>query len=269
MRTLADLSKLINQSGFPLQLAIDRMVQDQTDDTGWRVLHREYGWKHPDGQSGFIDLVLEDRHGTSVLVVECKRVQEADWLFLDPLPSPGPTRRTRLWATNTAASGGGHCAYYDAISSPESSESMYCIVAGQDPKNKPMLERLASETTTSTEALALEEQPLALKQNYGLRMYVSVIVTTARLHLSSFDPKMVLLSSGETAEASHQVVPWIRFRKQLSSEFAVPPRNADWDFGERALAKEKQVFVVNAGSLSNFLSQWEFASRSLSTLMQT
>lgn len=146
---------------------------------------------------------------------------------------------------------------------------MYCIVAGQDPKNKPMLERLASETTTSTEALALEEQPLALKRNYGLRMYVSVIVTTARLHLSSFDPKMVLLSSGETAEASHQVVPWIRFRKQLSSEFDVPPRSADWDFGERALAKEKQVFVVNAESLSNFLSQWEVASRSLSTLMQT
>ena len=108
MRTDADLSKLVNQSGFPLQLAIDRMIQDRSVQLGWKVLHREHGWRAPDGQVGFVDLILEDQWGTSVLVVECKRVLEADWLFLEALPVGLPSQRVRLWATNTPNHGKEH-----------------------------------------------------------------------------------------------------------------------------------------------------------------
>lgn len=55
MRTDDDLSKLLNQSGFPLQLAIDRMVEERSDELGWKVVYREHGWKGLDGQSGFAD----------------------------------------------------------------------------------------------------------------------------------------------------------------------------------------------------------------------
>jgi hypothetical protein len=267
MRSDADLTKLVNQSGFPLQLAVDRMVQDRSDELGWKVLYREHGWKSPDGQSGFADLVLEDRFGTSVMVIECKRVLEADWLFLEELPARPPSRRTRLWATNTKDHGKEHSGYYDARATPESSESMYCVVAGQDTKSRPMLERVAAETTAALEAIAIEELPLITKRQYGLRMYVPVIVTTARITLSSLDTKLVALPSGEANVITHETRPWIRFRKQLSSELVVEPKNIDWDFSELAVAKEKMVFVVNVEALADFLKKWDVASNSLRALM--
>lgn len=267
MRTPDDLTKLVNQSGFPLQLKIDALVEQQTDQTGWKVLYREHGWTHPNGQSGFIDLVLEDRHGTSVLIVECKRVLEADWVFLDSTPASQTTKRTRLWAVNTAGHGQQFSGYFDARSVPESQESMYCVVAGQDSKARPMIERLAAEVTAATEALAIEELPAITKRNYGLRMYASVIVTTAQLHLSRFDAHGVSMKTGEASAVTHAMLPWIRFRKQLSSEFAIEPKNTDWDFSELSLAKEKQVFVVNLESLPAFLEKWKVDSNSLRALV--
>jgi len=267
MRTSDDLTKLVNQSGFPLQLKIDALIGRHTDQIGWKVLYREHGWSHPSGQSGFVDLVLEDRYGTSVLVVECKRVLEADWLFLATSATASPTRKTRLWAVNTEGHGRQYSGYFDASSLPESQESMYCVVAGQDSKSRPMLERLAAEVTAATEAMAIEEHPMVTKRKYGLRMYASVIVTTAQLHVSRFDPHEVSMKSGEISAVTHAAVPWIRFRKQLSTEFAVEPKNIDWDFSELALAKEKQVFIVNLESLPTFLEQWEVNSNSLRALM--
>ena len=245
MRNDDDLSKLVNQSGFPLQLAIDQLVQSRSDQLGWKVVYREHGWKSPEGHSGFVDLVLEDRFGSSVLVVECKRVLEADWVFLEDLPAKPPSRRTRLWATNTPDHGKEHSGYYDARAMPESCESMYCVVAGQDAKARPMLERVAAETTAAMEAIALEEHPVISERQYGLRMYAPVIVTTARLVVSRFDPKLVALQNGEASAVTHDVVPWIRFRKQFSLEFAVTPKDPHLDFSELAAAKEKLVFVVN------------------------
>jgi hypothetical protein len=267
MRNDDDLSKLVNQSGFPLQLAIDRLVHDRADQLGWKVVYREHGWRHPDGQSGLADLVLGDCHGTSVLVVECKRVLEADWLFLEELPAKPPSRRTRLWATNTADHGKEFSGYYDARATPESSESMYCVVAGQDAKSRPMLERVAAETTAAMEAIAIEELPVITKRQYGLRMYVPVIVTTARLVVSRFDPKLVVLKNGEASTVSHETHPWIRFRKQFSPEFATQPKDPEWDFSALATAKEKLVYVVNVESFAEFLAKWDVANNSLRALM--
>lgn len=266
MRTDTDLSKIINQSGFPLQLVIDRLIGDRSAQLGWKVLYREHGWRSPDGQSGFVDLVLENNWGTSVLVIECKRVLDADWIFLEELPTSLPSTRVRLWATNTPKYGKEHSGYYDAAALPESPESMYCVVAGQDAKSRPMLERVASEVSSAMEAIAVEELSVITKRGYGLRMYVSVIVTTARIVVSQIDPKLVSLKDGEASSIKHQVQPWVRFRKQFSPEFAVEPKNPEWSFSELAAAKEKIVFVVNAESLPEFLSKWEIEKNSLRAL---
>lgn len=266
MRTDADLSKLVNQSGFPLQLALDRMVQDRSDELGWNVLYREHGWRNVDGQTGFADLVLEDRSGSSVLVVECKRVLDADWIFLEESSDKPPSRLTRLWATNTPNHGTEHSGYYDARSMPESRESMYCVVAGHDPKSRPMIERVAAETAAAMEAIAMEEHPVLSKRGYGLRMYAPVIVTTARLVSSRFDATLVALDSGEASAIAHEVLPWIRFRKQFSPEFAVAPRDVEWNFSELAAAKEKVVFIVNVNSFADFLKKWSVTSSSLRAL---
>lgn len=267
MRSDADLTKIVNQSGFPLQLAVERMVDEQTDTHGWSIVYREHGWSNPDGQSGFSDLVLEDRQRTSVLVIECKRVLEADWIFLEEASERPLSKRTRLWATNTCGSGTQHSGYYDAKASPASRESMYCVVAGQDPKSRPMLERVAAETCAAMEAIAIEEHPVMLKRNYGLRMYVPVIVTTARLVSSRLDPAAIDMKVGEVSHATHEIVPWVRFRKQFSPEYAVTPKEAEWDFSELAAAKEKVVFVVNVNSFSDFLGEWDLISNSLRALM--
>ena len=267
MRTSEDLTKLVNQSGFPLQMAIERMVVEaQSEPIGWKVLYKEHGWKGIDGQNGFIDLVLEDQLGTSVLVLECKRVLESDWLFLSENTSNTPSQRTRLWATNTPNHGKASCGYFDARSSPESAESMYCVVAGHDSKTRPMLERIAAEVTAAMEALAIEEHPLILQRQYGLRMYVSVIVTTARLMLSKLDPSQVTLQTGEAAAVVHEEQPWIRFRKHFSSDRAVELTNSDWDFSSVATAKEKLVFVVNVRSLEEFLKKWQVVDNTLRAL---
>jgi hypothetical protein len=267
MRTADDLSKLVNQSGFPLQLAVDWLVQDRSEQHGWSVLYREHGWKHADGQTGFIDLVLEDRHRSSVLIVECKRVLDADWLFLETTPVETPTLSTRLWTTNTKDHGRAYFGYFDALAKPDSPESNYCVVAGQDSKSRPLLERLAAELTGATEALALEEQPLVTKCHHGLRMYAPLVITTARIHMSEFDPKDVELGIGEAKSISHREIPWVRFRKQLSSDLAVSPKNAEWSFSQLALAKEKQLFVVNIAHLTDFLKRWQVISQSLHALM--
>lgn len=267
MRSEDDLSKLVNQSGFPLQLAIDRLVQDKADQIGWSVLYREHGWKHPDGQGGFIDLGLMNRHRTAIAVLECKRVLESDWLFLEPAPPQNPTLDTRLWITSTGKRAREHFGYFDALAKPDSPESTYCVVAGQDPKSRPLLERLAAELTAATEALAAEERSLLTQQSVGVRFYVSILVTTARLHHSTLDASAVTLETGEAPSIQHTEVPWIRFRKQLSSEFAVEPDLSGWGFDRLAAAKEKQIFVVSAVHLTNFLKRWQLIDHSLTALM--
>lgn len=267
MRTNSDLTKILNQSGFPLQMAIEKLIASQKEQHGWRTLYKEHGWKSLDGQTGFIDLVLEDRWRTSILVVECKRVLDSDWVFLGDQGTSINSNRTRLWITNTAGHGKEQFGYFDATTLPDSSESMYCVVAGQDSKTRPMLERVAAEVAASTEALALEEYPILIQRQYGIRMYASVIVTTARLILSKFDTSQVQLDTGETVEAGHEEVRWIRFRKHFSSENVIDTGDQIWDLSALASAKEKVVFVVNIRSLHDFLRMWHVNASSLRPLM--
>lgn len=267
MRDHAALSKIINQSGFPLQLAVDELLRQKGHEIGWSVLHREHGWANPDGQSGFADLVLEDRYRTSVMVLECKRVLDCDWLFLEESGANNETVRTRAWVNNTPDNGKQYSGYYDLSARPSSPESMYCVIAGQDQKSRPLLERLAAETCAAAEAIAIEEYSPMLERKYGFRMYLPAIVTTARLSISSVETRSIALATGEASTMTHREVPFIRFRKQLSSQFAVPRRGEEWGFAELASAREKMVFVVNTEHLGDFLRTWETANSSFRQLM--
>lgn len=267
MRDQGALSKIINQSGFPLQLAVDELLRRKGGEIGWGVLYREHGWSNPDGQLGFADLVLEDRYRTCVMVLECKRVLDSDWLFLEESGANNETIRTRAWVNNTPDHGKEHSGYYDFRANPTSPESMYCVIAGQDQKSRPLLERLAAETCAATEAIAIEEYSSMLDLRYGFRLYVPVIVTSARLSISSVDTQSIALSTGEASAVTHREVPFVRFRKQLSSAFAVNPKGLERGFLELATAREKMVFVVNTTHLEPFLRAWEMHSDSFRPLM--
>jgi hypothetical protein len=264
MRTSTDLAKIINGSGFPLQLAVERAVHQAT--SKWSVLHREHAWLHSNGQSGFADLVVANDHNC-VMVIECKRVQESDWIFITK-EEPEKTVASRIIINNTKGHGKEHHGYFDLQSSPSSFESDYCVIAGQDTKSRPLLERIAHEVATATEAVAQEEQPHAVARSYGFRCYVGVVVTTARLSVSAIDQSEISLINGEATNQSISEVPWIRFRKQLSHELAVSPENLDWSFSGISKAKEKVTFVVNSGNLVKFLDKWSLFTESLSALMR-
>jgi len=267
MREATALSKIVNQSGFPLQLAIDRMIGERAQEIRWSVLYREHGWKAPNGESGFADLVLENAYRSSVLVVECKRVLDSDLVFLEETGKTNETLQTRAWVNNTPDHGKAYHGYFDLLAKPASPSSMYCVVAGQDTKSRPLLERVAADITSATEAIAIEEHPHMLARKYGFRTYSAAIVTTARLSVTSVDSSKISLETGEALDLQHREVPWIRFRKQLSADFAIPPQDLDWSFSDLATAREKSTFVINASHLAEFLKSWDIIDRSLRPLM--
>ena len=65
------LKHVVNSSGFPLQIGIKHFVEKTSDGHGWKVLYKEHSWRNPNSDnSGFIDLVLVDKLGTSIMVTQ-------------------------------------------------------------------------------------------------------------------------------------------------------------------------------------------------------
>lgn len=264
MRTAEDLAKIVNTSGFPLQIAVERAVRQST--RRWNVLHREHAWIHTNGESGFADLVLVDDHNC-VMVVECKRVQESDWIFITG-DEPDKTVDNRIFVNNNKGNGKELHGYLDLRTTPSGFVSDFCVVAGQDSKSRPMVERIAHEVVTSTEAVAREEYPHTVSRNYGFRCYTGIIVTTARLSISAIDDNEVTLQNGEATNQKITEVPWVKFRKQLSNDFAVAPEGIEWSFDGISKAKEKVTFVINSNHLVTFLDKWSLFSEDLRPLMR-
>jgi hypothetical protein len=248
------LRKYVNSSGFPLQIGIKHAVKNAWRDQKWGVMAEEHPWKNEiSGESGFIDLVLSHYDGPQILVVECKRVRDSQWIFLIP-PNNDSERctRARSWTTYLP----NWCSWLDWHSDPASFEANFCVVPGQDPKAKPMLERTAATIVEATEAFAMEEKSLQSPGSPRLkRMYFSVIVTTADLKICRFDPAEVDIKSGEIAKCQFADVPVVRFRKSLTArnEEITPTEEIAEIFRE----KERTVFVVNSVFFLDFLKQWK------------
>lgn len=258
------LTDTVNQSGFPLQVAVAALIERTKGQHGWKVLFREHSWKREqDGESGFIDLVLANQYDTAVMVVECKRVLETSWIFLNPTRTPTPRRHAKAWITRYAAGHFKHIGWADIALDPVSPEAEFCVVAGQDAKSRPMLERIAAELVSATEALAIEERDYQAQLGDALRMYFGVIVTTATLRVCTFSPDQVSLADGKVTDAGYVEVPFVRFRKQLTTGPSALPLNVVDGVHSYARAKERTVFVVNAGALPNFLADFDVDNNSM------
>jgi len=262
------LTDTVNQSGFPLQIGLTAQIKQTNSQHGWTVLFLEHSWKNElNNDSGFIDIVLEDKHHKSVMLIECKRVQDSSWIFLNSNPKEKPRRRAKAWITRYANECFKHLCWADLALDPDSPESEFCVVAGQDPKSKPMLERIAAEVVSATEAIALEEKDYQAQVKDALRMYFGVIVTTAKLQVCTFEPEKVTLLDGKVVDAKFKEVPFVRFRKQLSTRPASIPLNVVDGFSGFVRAKEHTVFVVNAEALPQFLSKFEVDDNALRPFM--
>lgn len=272
-----DLVRLVNASGFLLQLRIEEEVRSHQREHGWQIVGREHPWTDPAaGQEGFIDLILGQ--GIARMVIECKRALDAEWVFLIPNESSQKTCALRILHTIAQPNQPPGVSFDDWEPRPESYEAAFCIIRGQGQKDKPLLERICGTILKSVDSLAAEEIPMRTKllewmsknrENiHGVetiarlnldaredRLYLPTIVTTANLYVCRFDPSKVSIENGQLPGADFESVPFIRFRKTLSTELPPGATSSAQYIEEADKEKEQTVFVVQAGHLLQFLKE--------------
>lgn len=243
----------VNSSGFLYQVRIGHEVQSEAHSHGWELKCSEYRWSDPDtGEEEFIDLIL--KRGNVEIVIECKRVSGGSWIFLVPNNASNIHRTRVLWAVKTG-SGKGDSSWDDVLFNPQSLESNLCVMPGKNERDKPLLERTASKLVRSAEAISRDEfslprSPLPTRQ---LRIYIPVIVTNAQIQVCRFDPERIDLSSGLLSEGNFQTVPFVRFRKTLSTGIVTQERDLI-DIADLNGQMERTIFVINGSELNSFLA---------------
>lgn len=260
--------KRVNTSGFPLQTGLEFLLQKNPGRRQWRSLVSEHPWKHEESETdGFIDLVIEDIHQVGLMVIESKRVRNTEWIFLVP-PGEESRTHTNAWVSWQKNTGGPFIFdWHDIQTEPDSPEAAFCVVAGQDPKSRPMLENVASKLIDATEALAAEESQsyqIHGKKFWSARIYFPTIITSAELKVCKFDPAKIDIDSGDLLDAEFETVPFVRFRKAFSiraSKLLTPGNIA-----HVSRASERTVFVVNSSSFEAFLNQCDMPMGSLTGL---
>lgn len=251
------LTKLLNASGFAFQLALEAAVHAASTCEQWRVTAREHPWSTQTGR-GFIDLVLsrDNLH----LVIECKRSRDAVWMFLMPDQKQLQRSHARIRWTDVMPHRRNLSEWGDVQVYPQSPEADFCVVRGQGETDSPLLERLASSITDAAESLSGDLLELR-KGSRAVNVILPVIVTTASLVLSRFDPKNVDLRSGELPTADFSTVPHVRFRKSLS--MSSPPNEFDAELlRDLSVASERTVFIVEGVHFTEWLSELEIRDSS-------
>jgi hypothetical protein len=261
MTTEADAQSLdiANASGFPFQIVVETLVHETEPAHNWRVLHREHGWVL-NGDSGFIDLVLRDRSGRRFMVVECKRLREATWVFLPADGDPRPRRHVNGWVSWYDGGEQKVFGWCDLSGEPAGPEAPFCAMRGQDASGqRSLLERVGGELVLSTEALAREQRDFRAVHTPDLKIYANVIVTNAALRVARFKPSSVSLADGTISDAEFQDVPWVRFRKQLAAKaHLLGPEDFKKTLQHKAAALENTIFIVQANDLVRFLRGFSF-----------
>ena len=255
----AELLRVINGSGFPLQIALQNAVESSVP--GWKVSHREHAWSNPNsGQSGFIDFVVRSDETSDSVVVECKRVQNASWLFLGHTGSPKPTEVFNTWATVFPEARPPYFGWVDLRVPLPTPEAHFCCVRGQSSNDKnTFLERVAAELVSSTEALATEEREYRNDSRESCRLYFNVVVTTANLYFAEFNKESLSLEDGTLERATFHRVPYVRVRKQFSMQVKPLTQEDFHSHQDPDVRRENTIFVVEASHFVKFLQDLKIA----------
>lgn len=256
----SDLNQLpvtvANASGFPLQIGVIHAINQSSD---WRVIVQEHPWRSDEtAPGGFIDIVAMDRNNSSrTMIIECKRVKQAAWVFLIPNTSPSYRCLSSVWFSLRKDGKQMSQEWIKCQAEPSSYLSLYCAIPGQEQGRRTLIERTAADLVNSVEAIAQQELDnieSGFIANFS-RWYVPVLVTTARLFAASFDPATVSLNNGSLPENTCcEEVPYIRFRKSLS---VFHQGSTSENLQELNAASERVIFVVHAESITAFLNKFE------------
>lgn len=250
-----ELMTLLNSSGFPFQMAIEYQVRSSRGVHNWEVVSTEHPWARS-GSSGFIDLVI--RRSNVVWVVECKRTQNATWLFIIPMGAQSTENHIRcLWSIKNPApktqSSGSIQGWDDFLLAPPSYEASFCAIRGTEDKDKSFLENLSARLARSTDALADEEYQITNRREIPFqRIYMPVIVTNATLQVARIDPSSISLHDGLAQTENFEPQQILRFRKTFTSD--LPPRSQPECLETAASLRERTVLIISASNLVDILA---------------
>jgi hypothetical protein len=258
-----ELLKTINASGFPFQLRVADLVERTASRHGWRVLVREHPWTDPEtGKASFIDLVLARDRDSVRLVVECKRAQEGQWVFL-PHTETETTAFTQLargFLTTNSLNGRKTSDWVDCHFKPPSAESSFCAVRGTGDGDRPLLERLAAQVSRATEVFGRQELAVERPGSLDLpTLYVPVIVSNVELVLCDADTSRIDIATGSlsSSEVSFKTEAMVRFRKPLATQVDLSRFD---DVSSINRDAERTVFVVNSVTLPDCLREFRLES---------
>jgi hypothetical protein len=265
----ARLLGLINDSGFPFQLAVKREIERSSSRHGWKVVASEHQWTHErTPNTGFVDLVIRhDRYEIVRVTLECKRVKQgSNWVFLTPTDSNKSQERVSLFWVGNCEDWPNRTGWIDLPFEPATPEAAFCTIHGQDERQRQMLERLADDILPATEAVCLEEFRHVVTWGGpfpATRLCLPAIVTNAKLYTATFDPGNVNLDSGRLSPEACKFdeVSCVRFRKGLSSPGPRRPRTviekSDADVLKRMNeAGERTILVFNSSQLASTLERF-------------
>lgn len=247
-----DLLSIVNKSGFLFQGRIEKEIETLKPGN-WIPLAHEHRWVDPfDGKEGYIDLILE--YGIERMVIECKKVSDAKWLFLVPDGETKTNRAKLLWTFEGLIRGETYrkkiSEWHNFRTESDSLEASFCIVRGQGENDNPMLERLSSYLLRSVENLASEELDFKKPSEGELHIYYPVIVTNATLLACHYDTNNVDISTGQLAKGEFKEIPYIRFRKNLSSSVK---RKEILNIRQANLDYERTIFIINSNHIIDTL----------------
>ncbi len=247
--------KAVNESGFPLQLAL-KLLANRGD---WRVFASEYPWRDPSAAEGkqekFIDLIIEGRGQT--LVIECKRFLNSEWIFLRDENTRNDRTVIRARAVLKLPSGIIDD-WIDAQCIPGTAIGTFCVTRKNGSASTDMLETRAAELVRATNEVACDETRIWKRRGGQLnsRLLIPVIVTTARLFVCDTDYSKVDLKNGEieTVRTSATEVPFLRFSKSLGA--AARPGDVA-QLADLTQQTERSVVIVQALNFTEFLDKWD------------
>jgi len=273
---IEDLAKAVNGSGFPLQLGIQRVA---ASNPRWTVELTEHAWSDPlTGDEKFIDLVIRDKDARSVgpmrIVIESKRAARTEWIVLrenEPQDAHDDNRLnavvrvlSRSQTKNTVFN-----TWVGVPFVPGTTQADFCVIRRDGQRSQDLLEKVAAELVRATDALATHEDTLHARQRADpsnqyppiSRVYIPMIVSTARLFICDAPYDRVDLETGQVNPSMIREVPAVRFIKSFGS--LAPERSIAKSIREFAEATQRTVIVVQAARLNELLTKWDFGNLNL------
>lgn len=206
----------------------------------------EVAWRDRDGTDRFIDMVaITDR---AHFLIECKKSEKEQLVFLLPSDLDGQHSRYHLWCTALEALKPPlRPAIYwaKATSNLDSPHSAYCVTqqASGSQLASRLLERDVQPLVRGTDVYAIDRyRTIRLSHEHSSIALLPVLVTTAPMFVAEYDPAAISMEDGifKAKKTDMRAVNYLRFTKEFTTTF-------------RHQARRRTVLVVQSSAWKDLL----------------